>query len=78
MKAIFVKEQDYFHLVQNHSDAPALHQAVLHGAVDAVIMLLRQKRPDVATVVSVVVQRYEMCHLFRGKHEAIYTTIRSS
>lgn len=50
MRVVFLKEQDYFHLVQNNFNAPALHQAVLHGSVDAVNVLLRQNRPGVATI----------------------------
>lgn len=34
--------------MQTHFDAPALHQAVLHGSVDAVKLLLRQKGLDLA------------------------------
>ncbi|CAI7600315.1 unnamed protein product [Penicillium pancosmium] len=50
MRAVFLKGQDYFHLVQDNFDEPALHQAILHGSVDAVNVLLRQKRPGVATI----------------------------
>jgi FOG: Ankyrin repeat len=50
MRAVFLNRQDYFHLVQNNFDEPALHQAILHGSVDAVNVLLRQKRPGVATI----------------------------
>jgi hypothetical protein len=50
MRAVFLKGQDYFHLVQDNFDELALHQAILHGSVDAVNVLLRQKRPGVATI----------------------------
>jgi ankyrin repeat protein len=50
MKAVFSREKKYVRPMYAHSDAPALHQAVPHGSVDAVKLLLGRKGLDLAII----------------------------
>ncbi|CAI7625889.1 unnamed protein product [Penicillium pancosmium] len=50
MKAVFSREEEYVRPMYAHSDAPALHQAVPHGSVDAVKLLLGRKGLDPAVI----------------------------
>lgn len=50
MMAIFQKQPEYAGPLNSRHDEPSLHQAVLHGPVSAVRLLLRQKNLDLATI----------------------------
>ena len=50
MMALFQRQREYAAPHNSQHDEPSLHQAVLHGSVGAVRLLLRRKDRDLATI----------------------------